>query len=115
MSLKFYMDVHIPRSITTGLRLRNVDVLTAQDDAKTTAPDSQLIERATKLNRVVVTFDDDFLFEATKRQQLNIPFSGIIYGHQLHVTVGSCVNDLEILSKVAEPADLRNRVEFLPL
>jgi hypothetical protein len=28
MSLAFYMDEHVPRSITAGLRLRNVDVLT---------------------------------------------------------------------------------------
>lgn len=28
MSLPLYMDVHIPRAITEGLRLRGVDVLT---------------------------------------------------------------------------------------
>jgi hypothetical protein len=30
MAVGIYMDVHIPRSITNGLRLRGVDVLTAQ-------------------------------------------------------------------------------------
>ncbi len=64
MSVKFYMDVHIPRSITTALKLRGVDVLTAQDDSRITATDSQLIDRATELNRVILTFDDDFLSEA---------------------------------------------------
>jgi len=28
MGLKLYMDQHVPRSITSGLRLRGVDVLT---------------------------------------------------------------------------------------
>ena len=32
MAIKLYMDVHIPKAITIGLRLRNVDVITAQED-----------------------------------------------------------------------------------
>jgi len=32
MGLKLYMDQHVPRSITSGLRLRGVDVLTAFED-----------------------------------------------------------------------------------
>ena len=32
MPLALYMDQHVPRAITTGLRLRNVDVLTAFED-----------------------------------------------------------------------------------
>lgn len=32
MSLAFYIDEHVPRAITIGLRLRGVDVLTVQED-----------------------------------------------------------------------------------
>jgi hypothetical protein len=32
MPVALYMDAHIPRAITVGLRLRGVDVLTAQED-----------------------------------------------------------------------------------
>jgi hypothetical protein len=39
----------------------------------------------------------------------------VVYAHQLHVTIGDCIRDLELISKAAEPADLANRVEFLPL
>lgn len=31
------------------------------------------------------------------------------------VTNGLCARDLELIAKVAEPEDLKNRVEFLPL
>ena len=31
MSVRLYMDVHVPLAITEGLRLRGVDVLTAQE------------------------------------------------------------------------------------
>jgi hypothetical protein len=34
MAVGVYMDVHIPRAITNGLRLRGVDVLTAQQDKR---------------------------------------------------------------------------------
>ena len=32
MSVRLYMDVHVRRAVTAGLRLRGVDVLTAQED-----------------------------------------------------------------------------------
>jgi len=32
VSVKLYMDVHVRRAITVGLRLRGVDALTAQED-----------------------------------------------------------------------------------
>ena len=67
MGIALYMDVHIPRAITLGLRMRNVDVLTAQEDGADILPDPNLLDRATQLDRVIFTFDDDFLAEAAKR------------------------------------------------
>ncbi len=77
--------------------------------------DLELLNRAGKLGRVLFTQDDDLLAEATKRQREGIPFRGVIYAHQLRVSIGTCVNDLEIIAKAGEPEDLINRVEFLPL
>jgi hypothetical protein len=39
----------------------------------------------------------------------------VIYGHQLDLTIGLMVADLELIARVAEPEDLMNRVEYLPL
>jgi len=39
MSVGLYMDEHVPRAITEGLRLRGVDVLTAQEDNRRRASD----------------------------------------------------------------------------
>ena len=33
----------------------------------------------------------------------------------LDVSIGPCIEDLEIIAKAAEPEDLSNRVEYLPL
>ncbi len=115
MTLRFYMDQHVPRAITVGLRLREVDVLTAYEDSASLMTDPQLLDRAAELERVLFTQDDDLLAEATRRQREGIRFCGIVYAHQLRVSIGGCVNDLEVIAKAGKPDDIVNRVEFLPL
>lgn len=115
MSVAFYMDEHVPRAISVGLRLRGVDVLTAQEDGLRNTPDADLLDRATALGRVIFTQDDDFLVEARRRQMSDLAFSGVIYSHQMRATIGACVRDLELIAKTAELAELGNRVEYLPL
>jgi hypothetical protein len=41
--------------------------------------------------------------EATRRQREGIPFHGIVYAHQLRVSIGRCVEDLDLIAKVGEP------------
>ncbi len=115
MALAFYMDHHVPKAITNGLRLRGVDVLTAYDDGAHEYDDDDLLDRATELKRVLFTQDDDLLEEAAERIEESIPFYGVIYAHQLRVSIGVCVNDLEMIAQVGEPEDIINMVQFLPL
>ena len=115
MSVALYMDVHVPRAITVGLRMRGVDVLTAQEDGADRLPDPALLDRATAEGRALFTQDDDLLREATRRQGKGEPFAGVIYAHQLKVTIGQCVQDLEIIATASSPEDLASVVEFLPL
>jgi hypothetical protein len=44
-----------------------------------------------------------------------IPFAGVVYAHQLRVSIGTCVHELELIAKVADAEDLADRVEYLPL
>ena len=113
--IAFYLDAHIPRAIALGLRMRGIDVLTAQEDGAAMFSDAELLDRATTLGRVLFTFDDDLLAEAAKRQRLGQLFSGVVYAHPLRVTIGQCIHDLELVAKAGEPEDLRNQVLFLPL
>jgi hypothetical protein len=39
----------------------------------------------------------------------------VIYAHRLGITVGQAVRDLELVAKVANPAEMKNRIVFLPL
>lgn len=115
MSVALYMDEHVPRVITAGLRLRGVDVLTAQEDGRRNVPDDVLLDRVTGLQRVLFSQDEDLLSEAAARQRDGVPFVGVVYAHQLRVPIGVCVRDLELIAKAATPEDLANRVEYLPL
>lgn len=115
VSVRFYMDEHIPRPITSGLRARGIDVLTTQEDRRDGTPDPLLLDRSGELGRVLLTQDEDFLAEAHRRQAQNIPFFGIIYIHQLRTSIGRCIDDLELIAKATSLEDYTNRVEFLPL
>ena len=42
--------------------------------------------------------DEDLLAEVTKRQRSGKPFGGVIYAHQLGITIGRSINALEILA-----------------
>jgi predicted nuclease of predicted toxin-antitoxin system len=88
------MDVHVPRAITNGLRIRGVDVLTAQQDGFRQAADERLLDRAGELGRVLFSQDDDLLAEAKRRQVEGVQFTGVIYAHQMRITIGQCVHIL---------------------
>ena len=115
MALALYMDHHVPRQITQGLRLRGIDVLTAFEDRAHELADAALLLRATELNRVLFTRDDDLLVLAREWQLAGIPFSGVIFAHQLRVSIGGCVADLEVIAQAGEPGDMANGVRYLPL
>src|SRR5438045_3851514 len=109
------MDVHVPSAITRALVLKSVDVLTSQLDGTTEMEDSDLLDRATELERVLFSQDEDLLAEGAKRQRSGQAFAGVVYAHQLEVNIGQCVRDVEIIAKAGDPAEFANRVEYLPL
>ena len=114
MSLPLYMDQHVPLAITEGLRERGVEVLTAAEDNAADWSDPDILHRATELQRVVFTLDDDFLAIAAEWLESGREFAGVAYAHQLAITIGQAVRDLELMATVLDPTDMRNRIEFLP-
>jgi len=109
------MDVHIRRAVTIALRLRAVDVLTAQEDGAAELEDERLLDRATELRRVLVSQDEDLLREGATRLTERKDFSGIMYSHQLRITIGQMVEDLELIARATSLAEWRGRIEYLPL
>jgi len=107
------MDVHVPYPITEGLRLRGVDVLTAQEDAASTRPDALLLERAGSLGRVLFSQDRDFVRIGVTLQRTGEQFGGVIYVHQSKLTVGQVIGKLELIGKLGNAKEFENKVEFL--
>ena len=108
------MDHHVRKEVTDGLRVRGVDVLTAEEDGTKRLPDPELLDRATELGRVLFTQDQHLLKEAARRQEVGAGFGGVIYAHQERITIGQCISDLELIAGACELADLANQVEYLP-
>ena len=111
----FYFDVHVPSSIATELRRRGADVLTARDDAMAELKDDALLERAQSLGRVLFTQDIRFKALAESWQREGRSFAGLIFGHQLHGSIGQYVRDLDLIAKVTNSDEWIGQVEQLPL
>jgi hypothetical protein len=114
MPVALYMDQHVPRAITTGLRLRGLDVITAHEDGNSETDDPELLDRATALERLFFTQDKGFLAEGVNRQRGGRHFYGVVYAHQ-QVSIGRCVEDLDILTGTEDLENLIGRVTFLPI
>ncbi len=115
MSVPLYMDHHVHAAVTKGLRQRGIDVITAHEDGAAQIDDERLLERATQLGRVLFSQDDDLLAVAHHWLQVGRDFAGLIYGHQLRVTIGQAIRDLELIAQALDPEDMRNHIEFIPL
>src|SRR5690242_14390153 len=95
-----YMDENVHGDITGGLRVRLVDVITAQEDNRAGAPDPDVLDRATVLGRVLFSQDRDLLAEAAGRQRSGRSFCGVVYARQTRVSLRDCIDGLELISKV---------------
>ena len=114
MSVRLYMDVHVPRAISDQLRRRGADVLTAIEDEADQLLDDELLDHVHTLGRVLFTQDIRFCAMAEEWQRNARPFSGLIFGHQLAGTIGQFVNDLELIASASEPAEWLGAVERIP-
>jgi predicted nuclease of predicted toxin-antitoxin system len=112
--IAFYLDENVEGQIVRGLRARGIDILTAEEDGRAATPDPEVLDRATELGRVAFSRDRDFLREGTRRQREGIPFAGVIYARKAHVSIGRCIDDLELLARAGMPEDFENSVQFLP-
>jgi hypothetical protein len=115
VTLRFYMDHHIPEAVTAGLRRLGVDCATALEDGRSREAGSNLMMRALELDRIVFSMDEDFLTIASEWLRASRNFAGVDYAHQLQITIGQAIRDLHLMSEVLETSDTRNVIERLPL
>ena len=115
MSVPLYFDHNMQFAVVIALRERGVDVLTTRDDGCDRHPDSQVLDRAAALSRVVVTHDQDFLELAAERLATSTEFPGIIFCHLAKSSIGGLVADLALIAAATTYDELRNQVVWVPL
>jgi uncharacterized protein with PIN domain len=115
VSLAFYFDENVQGAIAEGLRRRGIDVLCAQEDGFGQTDDALVLDRADEFGRIMFTRDDDFMREATRRLLGGLSFTTVIYAHQLRVSIGQCIDDLELFAIATNESETRDRVYYLPL
>lgn len=114
MSVPLYIDHPVKSAIIRGLRMRGVDTLTCAEDGTEQAADSEILERAKILGRAMFTQDDDFWALSSEWSRDQRDFAGVIYAHQQRITIGQAIDDLELIAKAIDPAEIQNRILFLP-
>lgn len=115
MSVPLYMDEHVPAAIAKGLRDRGIEVLTVQEDGRSACDDLILLDRAAELGRVMFSQDADLLRLAAAKQRAGEPFAGVIYCHQGSMSVGDCIDQLQLVLEACTGEELANFVQYLPL
>jgi hypothetical protein len=74
-----------------------------------------LLDRATELGRIIFTRDRDFLAEAVRRQRAGLTFATVVFARQRHVSIGQCLEDLEVIAKASTLEEMRGNIVHLPL
>jgi len=107
--IRFFLDQHIPSAVAQGLKQRGIDALTAQDAGRCSLPDADQLEFAKQENRVLVSFDPDFLSLAAS----GIEHTGIAWCPATKYSVGQLLYALLLVHGALDQDDMRNHVEYL--
>ena len=107
--IRFYFDQHVPAVVAAGLRHRGVDVLTAQEAVRCGLSDADQLEFATAEERVVVTFDTDYL----ELHRSGAEHAGIVWSPATKHAIGPFIQLLLLVHGLLDRDSMRNHVEYL--
>lgn len=107
--IRFYLDEHVPAAVCKSLRRRGIDVLTVHEVGRSGLPDDAQLAFALQAERVMVTFDSDFIALAAQ----GVEHAGIAYAKPGIRTVGELVRALLVIHGALEPIDMIGHVEYL--
>ncbi len=94
-------------AVARALRRRGIDVITTAEAGLLGAPDSEQLAYAFLHERVIVTYDDDFL----RLDHLGHQHAGIAYFPQVR-PIGHIVASLILMHEIIDSAEMAGRVEY---
>lgn len=108
--LRFYLDENVPLDVGRQLALSGIDIVSARGLDRLGAEDQDHLHRASEVDRVLCTHDQDYLRLAA----VGAEHAGIAYLPQTRASVGTWVRELRSLHLQLDAGDARGRVFFLP-
>ena len=106
--VKYYLDENIAKSVLKGLRRKGIDTVSVTDVGMRTKSDIEHIQKALELERVIVTFDKDFVILDSD----GVTHAGIAYFNSQKNGIGDMIKYLELLYQVMDAEDMFNHVEY---
>ena len=107
--IRFYFDQHLWASVAQALRRHSIDVLTTQDAGRCGLPDPDQLAFATANERVMVTFDPDYL----ALHQSGVSHASIAWCQEKKYSIGQLIQALLLVHGVLDRDAMRNHVEYL--
>ena len=107
--IRYYLDQHIHAAVVNGLRRHGINVLSAQEAGRCGLPDPDQLAFATTQERVMVTFDPDYL----ALHKAGTTHAGIAWCPATKYRLGFLIQMLILLHGVADRDAMKNRVEYL--
>lgn len=108
-AIRFFFDQHIAGAVASGLRQHGIDVLTAHEAGRCGIPDPDQLAFATENERVIVTFDTDYL----ALHQSGVEHAGIAWCEATKYKIGPLIQLLILLHAVVDRDAMRNQLEYL--
>ncbi|MBI3195182.1 MAG: DUF5615 family PIN-like protein [Ignavibacteriae bacterium] len=106
--VKLYTDEHIARAVIAALRYRGLDVLTTPEALMRGAADEEHLHLATRLGRVLITQDEDFL----RIHAQGSSHCGIVFASK-SLSISQIVNGISLLCEVLDSSEMENQIQFL--
>lgn len=107
--IKFYFDESVELAVSEQLNASGFDVVSAHSLNKLGDTDPNHLQRATVMERVLCTYDTDFLILA--KQQLE--HAGIVFAPQQKASIGSWVRELRTLHARMSAEQAAGQIVFL--
>jgi predicted nuclease of predicted toxin-antitoxin system len=107
-----YVDECVNHGITSGLRKKGMDLVTAQEHGQKSTDDEILLQTATSENRLLLTSDPDFLRIHNKWMAAGKSHAGIVFWPQVK-PIGKVVRAVFDYASNTTADEATNTVKFV--
>lgn len=107
--IRFYMDENMDIEFAAQLVRRRIDAITVHDLGELGDADINHLQRATEMERVLVTHDADFL----RLDAEDVKHAGIAFAKHYESSIGRIVKALVEFHATMSAEDVRGKVKFL--